>query len=167
MTTLADLENQCAELSKARLELANALGRYTDDEAEIRDKHMAGIREAAEKVNALTSALELKVQANKNLFEKPKSQTLHGIRCGYAKSKGKIEYLDDATVVKRIREKLPEKATDLISVTEKPIKSAMNDLTRTELSAIGVSLSGGGDAPFVKPADSDLDKTVKALLTDD
>ncbi|WP_276321839.1 hypothetical protein [Terasakiella sp. SH-1] len=42
----------------------------------------------------------------------------------------------------------------------------MGDLARKELSSIGVSVSGGGDAAFVKAADSDLDKTVAALLKD-
>ncbi len=54
----------------------------------------------------------------------------------------------------------------LIATSERPAKEALANLTAAELKKLGISVTDGGDAVFIKPADSAVDKMVDALLKD-
>ena len=108
--------------------------------------------------------LHASVEASADLFQKPKSRLLHGIRLGFAKAKGKLVIDDEATVVRLIRRHLPNRFADLVKVTEKPLKDPLSRLTGDELKKLGVRVESDTDEAFVKPADSEIDKLVDALL---
>ena len=99
-------------------------------------------------------------------FVKPRSVVLHGIKCGFQKGKGKIEWDDADQVVRLIKKHYPDQADVLIATSERPAKEALANLTAAELKKLGISVTDGGDAVFIKPADSAVDKMVDALLRD-
>ena len=49
------------------------------------------------------------------------------------------------------------KADVLVATTERPAKDALAQLTAAELKKLGISVTDGGDAVFIKPADSAVD----------
>ena len=89
---------------------------------------------------------------------------LHGLKLGYQKGKGKIEWEDDDQVVKLIRRHFPDQFDVLIKTAERPIKDALASLTAAELRKIGVTVEETGDVVFVKDSTGNVDKLVKALL---
>lgn len=88
----------------------------------------------------------------------------HGIKVGFQKEKGKIEWDDVDQVVKLIKKHFPEQADVLIATSEKPVKDALNNLSAAELKKIGVNITSDGDVAFIRPTDSEVDKMVTALL---
>jgi hypothetical protein len=91
--------------------------------------------------------------------------TLHGIRLGYQKGKGKITWDDDAKVIAAIRRTFTKATADtLISVIEKPAKDALANLPAAELRRLGVQVEAAGDAIYIKAADSEVDKLVARIL---
>jgi hypothetical protein len=99
------------------------------------------------------------------LFERPRTMTLHGIRLGYAKGKGKITWEDDAKVVAAIRRTFARDTSDrLIAITERPVKDALASLPAAELRRLGVQVEEAGDYVFIKASDSEVDKLVAQIL---
>ena len=77
----------------------------------------------------------------------------------YASSKA-----DADAVVARIKKHLPDQVDVLIQSKDVPVKSALAQLTAVELKKLGVSVTDAEDQIVIKTADSEIDKTVEALL---
>lgn len=133
----------------------------------LKRKHLKDIKRrvavAAEKQAELKAAIE----AAPELFDKPKTQIFHGVKVGYRKGSGKIEWEDDAVLVERIRKLFLKSQADLLIQTkEKPIAKALQDLDAADLKRLGVTVEDTGEVVVIKPTDSDVDKLVTALLKD-
>lgn len=107
------------------------------------------------------------VNDSKALFDKPKSRTFHGVRIGWRKNKGVLEYADETATIAAIEKKFPaEKADALVRVKKTLIAAAIEQLTGAELKAIGVTISDDTELAFVKPVGDDIDKLTRALIKD-
>ena len=163
MSKLFEIETQVIEYAKARQRLVdkcNGLQQAVDAlkrgaKVDIRDAAMA----AAEKKTRLEGA----ILAGKELFERPKTMILHGVKIGLQKGKGKLDWEDADLVVKLIKKHMPELVDTCIQVTEKPIKGALENLSVAELKKIGVTAEDTGDQVVVKPVESEVDKLIKKL----
>lgn len=127
-------------------------------------KAMRGLRASVAAVSQAQAELLATITESPQLFVKPKSVVLHGIKLGYAKGKGSIEWEDDEQVCKLVRKHMPDQFDILVKTTEKPMKTAMNFLTVAELKRIGVTAEDTGDVAFAKDTTAEVDKLVKALL---
>lgn len=125
---------------------------------------MPKLRRALAAATEAESELMAIINDSEDLFAKPKSVIFHGIKVGYQKGKGKIEWEDPDHVVRLIHKHFPEQADVLIVTTEKPAKDALANLTAAELKRIGVTIEDSGDVAFARPVDGAVDKLVKALL---
>ena len=101
--------------------------------------------------------LSAAIEAAPHLFTKPKTLTIEGIRVGYVKGKGKIEWDNPATVCQLIRRHLPDQADALIITKESPSKPALAALTTCQIRKIGCRLEDTGDTILIKPQDSAID----------
>jgi tetratricopeptide (TPR) repeat protein len=163
---LADIEKQTKDYADARAVLAEAV-RDLNDELELAKRQaLAGIKRALHKAAKAEAELKAALEAEPELFEKPKTQIFHGVKVGYRKSSGKIEWEDDDQVVKLIKKYHEELADVLIKTTEKPIKKALQELDAAALKKLGVTVEDTGDVVVIKPVDSEVDKLVAALLKD-
>jgi hypothetical protein len=97
---------------------------------------------------------------------KPRTVILHGIKVGYRKATGKIEFDDAEQVVKLIRKHFPDQFDVLVKVEETPVKKALANLTAAELKKLGIEVSDSGDEVEIRDTASDVDKLVSALLKD-
>ena len=113
---------------------------------------------------AAESELRAAVDASRDLFEKPRSRVLHGLKVGLRKQPGKLTWPDAAHVVKLIRRHRPEDADALVRVTEAPVREALKQLPARELKRLGVEITEASDAVEVRATDSDVDKWVDAML---
>lgn len=125
------------------------------------------IKEAAAKAKQRKAELRAAIEANPSLFDKPRTQIFHGIKVGYRKATGKIEFDDPDQVVKLIRKHFADQFDQLVKVKETPIKKALETLSAGELKKLGIEVSETGDVVLIKDAAGDVDKLVAALLKDD
>jgi hypothetical protein len=166
MSTMEDITNLCRTLSASRRSLATACALAQMEIDAVKDKHMLLIsglsKDMAEVYDALTEAVE----ANPDLFVKPKTLVLSDIKVGYAKQPGKITIADAVKTIGLIRALMPEHAPVLIKTTERPIKKALNALPAAMLRKLGVTVTDSGEHAVIIPQDSSLEKLVAALLGD-
>ena len=166
MASLADIERSAKHYAEAREHLAGIVAAMNEGIETIKRDHMKRLKKAVNEAAERHDALKTLIETAPGCFIKPRSVVFHGIKLGFAKGKGKIEWDDADQVVRLIKRHYPEQADVLIATSEKPAKEALANLTAAELKKLGVSVTDGGDAVFIKPADSAVDKMVDALLKD-
>lgn len=136
-------------------------------QAEVEDakrRAMRNIRRALERAANSRAALKALIEQRPDLFDKPRTVVIDGIKVGFQKQKGGLVIEDDARTVALIRKHLADQAETLIKVTETPVKAALNQLTGQQLKAIGVQLMADTDEVLIKDTASDIDKLVATLL---
>ena len=164
--TLADIEAGCRAMGAARDKLRAIVEAMQGEINRTTDRYRRRLQDAIDDVSNEHERLLAQVQAAPKLFVKPRSAQFHGVKCGWQKGKGGIEYGDEARVCQLIERHLPRQADSLIKTTRKPIAGAIAGLDVRDLKRIGCTVKNAGDAAFVKPVDSELDKTVKRLIDD-
>jgi phage host-nuclease inhibitor protein Gam len=166
MSTLTDLD-RCARLyADARDNLSGIVTDLTAGIEALKRRAMPDLKRAVARAAEHHDALLSLIADAPELFVKPKTLTLHGIRLGYVKQKGSIAWDDADAVVAAIQKYLPEQAEALIRWTAKPLKEALNQLGVADLKRIGCRVIDTGEAVVIKPVDSEVDRLVDALLRD-
>lgn len=127
-------------------------------------RKLPGLRNAVAAVADAQATLQAAIEQAPHLFERPRTMVLHGLKLGYRKGTGKIEWDDDEQLIKLIRRHFPDQFDVLCKTTEKPVKDALSQLTVAELKKIGITVENTGDVVFVKDATTGVDKLIKALL---
>ncbi|MCB1908117.1 MAG: hypothetical protein KDH15_12145 [Rhodocyclaceae bacterium] len=165
-TSLATIEAACRDLGHARDQLRQTVDAMQGDIRRAQERYRRQLQRQIDAIaNAHDAALSL-VREAPGLFEKPRSVQFHGVKCGYQKGRGKVEWDDDERVAQRVAKYLPGEMGALIKTTRKPIASALAQQPAAMLKRLGVTLSDAEDEAFVKPVDSELDRIVKTLVDD-
>lgn len=164
--TIEQIDGLCEAYSLRRGNLFDRLSTLEAELNAVKKRHLKEIKKctvlAAETEARLREALE----ATPDLFDKPKTQIFHGIKVGFRKGKGKMEWEYDAVVVARIKKLFPDMTDELIITTEKPCKTALDELESGDLRKLGVSTEDAGEQVVIKPVETAVEKLVKALLKD-
>lgn len=167
MATLQELEPLCAKYGTARGALAVLIGALEDEVRAVQRKYLARIKSLVGEAKAAREQLAEAIEESKDLFDKPRTRTLHGVKIGYAKGKGRIVWDDEAKVIERIRAQLPKDQVELlVRKTEAVHKPAVYDLVAADLKRLGIRIEGDGDEMVIKDATGDVDKLVEALLAE-
>ncbi|PKN20406.1 MAG: hypothetical protein CVU71_01040 [Deltaproteobacteria bacterium HGW-Deltaproteobacteria-6] len=164
---LGDIEKLTKVFADARQVVTDRVRALEDEIQAIKRRRMPGIKSAVNTVIEQQKALKEAVEESTGLFVRPKTMIMNGIKVGYQKEKGSVSWEDAAQVVKLIKKHLPDQADVLIKTTEKPIKSALENLPAADLKKIGVTVNAGGDQVVIKSTDDEIDKLVDALLKED
>jgi hypothetical protein len=167
MATLGDIERLTKEYADWRGQLAEAALAAKKEIADIKSKHVVAIKRKVEAVAERQAKLKDAIEESRELFKKPRTMTIHGIKIGFQKEKGKISWSDAGQVIRLIEKHFAEQAEVLIKTTKKLVKGALQHLPASDLKRIGVSVGKDGDAVVIKSVDSELDKLVEALLKED
>lgn len=167
MSTLSNIESLTGAYANERATLAQRVTRLEDDIETLKRAQMEGIKQALARTTQAQARLHAAIAESPELFAKPKTLIISGIKIGYIKQKGKVEFDDEAAVIGRIRKLLPEEqALLLIRVREGVHKPAVYDLTAGDLKRLGIRVVDDGEAIVIKPVDDQLDKLLSALLAD-
>lgn len=165
--TMAMIEEYATDYADARDTVAGVVQNLQDDLEEVRRKYMPALKTAVGKSAEHHAQLKHAIGARPDLFEKPKTQVIAGIRIGYRKEKGKVEIDDEEAVIKRIRKLLPEEQAELLIRTRESVdKNAVGDLSVQDLKRLGIAITDDEEMVFIKPTDGAVDKLVKKLLAD-
>lgn len=169
MATIEVIEGKAREYSVARgalVELVNGL--HTEIE-QAKKKYLGAIRKQVAKTKDAESALAAAVERAPELFQKPRTLSLHGVKVGFQKGKGGIAWDDQEKVVARIERIYADDEAmlaTLLRVKKSPNKEALENLDVAELKRLGCTVRAAGDQVVVKPVDGEVDKLVAALLKD-
>lgn len=163
-TPLDTITSRAEALARRRERLAEIVGALNKGIEALKTDAMPELRQAITEATEAWSTLEAEIQANPELFVKPRTVTAHGIKFGLAKSKGTLEITDPEKTVKLIKRHFPEQAELLINTKEVPAKEAIEQLPAADLKRIGCEIKNVGDVVVIKPADGAIDKLVKALV---
>ena len=169
-TTLNDIRVAAERVSTAHL-ATTARASLLQEEiktalAPIYERHRPGLDAAAEEEAAANDALLSLLNAAPQLFKKPRSIAVNGVRAGYRKAEDSLGWADEMAVIARVRALHPELADLLIRNQESLVVDALAQLEAVVLRAIGVYSISGVDQPFVTVGDSDVDKLAKTLIAD-
>lgn len=134
---------------------------------QLNARHMPLIRDAATRCTTVEAQLHQLIAARPDLFVKPRTMTLHGIKLGFIKGKGRLVIENAAKLLDRIRAQFGKaKAATLLKVKTTPDKTALGKLTAPELKKLGISIVGTGDAVFIETADTHVDKFLATILAE-
>ena len=164
MTTLADLEKRAKALADTRETVSSIVTELNAGIEALKREHMKDLKRAVNAAAEQHARLRALIEENPALFVKPRTVVMHGIKFGFVKGAGKLEFEDAERVIALIRKHFADQADVLIATTEAPIKSALGQLTVAELKRLGVTVEGTDDVVVIKPTDSAVDKLVSALL---
>lgn len=166
MYTMQDIEALTKTYAGAREELRERLQALREELERARRARIQGIKNSLARLTAAHDELLEAISDSPGLFDRPKTHILHGVRVGWMKRKGAIEYADVERTIELIEKHLADKAPTLIKVKKTPIAAAIAELPGRELKTIGVTLKDDVDTAFIKPVGDELDKLMKALLKD-
>lgn len=164
MSTMTEIEARAKVYAEARAKLTEIVGALEDALLQLKRENLPRIRRQLARVAELHDQLHALVADAPEHFVKPRTVVLHGIRLGFEKGKGSIVFDDSDQVVALVKRRLPELASTLIKTEEKPLKTALAQLTVQQLKSIGCQVEEAGDRVVVRAVDSDVDRLVNALL---
>ncbi len=168
--TLTEIEKLAREFSDARKALRDRVEKLEEIIRRLKKRQLPGIRSAVEAAKEKQAKLSDAISLNPELFEKPRTMTLFGIRFGIAKQKGKLDWGKGKeaarAVVKLIKKFFPDSWKTYVKVEEKPIKKTLAILPGGDLKKLGIQVTEAGDAVMIEPVDSEVDKLVDALLNE-
>jgi hypothetical protein len=167
MATLGDIERLTKEYAEWRRDLSEAVLVAEYEIAAIKRRHVVAIKRKVEAVAERQAQLKAAIEASPELFKKPRTMIIDGVKIGFMKEKGKISWDDKDQVVRLIKKHCPEQADVLIKTVEKPIRDALQQLPAADLKRIGVTIGETGDVVVIKSTDNEIDKLVEALLKGD
>jgi len=166
MATLGEVEKLTKEFADAWDKMGDTL-RDLDDKAQaLNRQYLPGLktqeRILEEKRDKLSAALE----ASPELFKKPRSIVIHGIKVGLQKGKGELSWSKKAAakIVELIKKHHLDRADVFIRTTEEPNKDTLKILPGADLMKLGVRVGGIDDEVVIKPVESQIEKLMKHWL---
>ena len=157
-------------LARAFAAAREATEALADDIKAMQRKALRGrlrtLRSRVAEQAAAEDALRAAIQARPELFVRPRTVAVEGIRFGLRKQPGAVVLGDEAQAIRRLRAIFPNQATALIRVSESLDRKALRWLGATELAQIGITIERATDEVTIATASSDLDRVVAALLDD-
>lgn len=164
---LADIEKQTRTFAEHQRDLRFLVEALQAEVEHAKRRAMKKIRNAVERAANSRAGLKALIEQRPDLFVKPRSVVIDGIKVGFQKAKGGLVIDDEKRTCELIHLYFPSEVEQLIVATEKPVKSELNLLTAADLRRIGVKVTNDTDEVLIKDTASDVDKLVAALLKEE
>lgn len=168
--THLELQKRAEVVSAARDAVAANLRALEQAVEALKSERMPDIRKAARKMAREHLALKELIEAHPEMFKKPRTYVVAGIKYGLQKQPGRLTWPCDATLIKRIRTLADEGALSadqvelLINTTERPVAKALEKLDARILKRLGVTVGADTDEPLIKSVDGDVEKAINAIV---
>lgn len=159
--------NLARTFAAARTRLAAIVDKIRREQQQSLDAHRCALRDAVNKANDRQAELSAAIAMSAELFEKPRTVTVDGVRIGMTTRKGKITFEDAERTVELIKRKFPVFAETAVIRKETPDKEALAKWSDEDLARIGATREPDDTtAVVIKPTDDVVDKMVAAMLED-
>lgn len=156
----------CETFAGERRLLSGVVSKFNSQVAALREGIMPTLNLRANFAARAARDLHELIDANRPLFDKPRTRVFSDIKVGLQKQKGSTDFEDEEKTIALIEKHLPDRLDELAPATRRVSKSALAHLTAAELKKIGVEITADTDAVLIKPQDSDVEKAVAALLAE-
>lgn len=160
------LDHTAKNYATAHAVLAERVQRHEEEVAAITRRLLPGIKSAAMQAAQAEAELRRHIETHPELFEKPRTMTLHGVKLGLQKGKGEITFTNAARTVEKIKEHFGDEADIYLITKETPARTALMSLDAGTLRKLGCTLEETGDQVVIKAAATDIDKIVAKLLNE-
>ena len=164
--TLSEIGELCRDYACAREALEDTAEEIRNEQRAAVRRRLRGLKARVAEVSAARDALRQALAAAPQLFERPRTRAIEGVKVGYRKMPGRVEYADEAKVIARVRSRLSGREAELVRIKERLDLGALRKLDGRELAAIGARIVDVDDEIVIAAAADDLDKLVDALLED-
>lgn len=161
--TLESIERLCLELNTNAETLEALIADLQADLEEVKAKHLRGLKRQASAVARAEANLIGAVESAPDLFVKPRTMTIHGVKVGFGQGKGKVEWDDEDSVLAAIKRYRKDDAAVLILTEESPRKDALRALPAGDLARLGCRITGAGDQVMVKRVAGDVEQLIAKL----
>ncbi len=158
------IERAAEQYAQKCTALSETLAALDEDVTAAKKQHLPQVRRRADAAAGAKDALRAEIDSAPELFEKPKSRVLHGVKVGFRKQPGELDFDSEAAVVKRIEQHLPEDLDRLTRVRTNLNKTALGQLSGADLKRLGVTVLGDGEEIVIRLVAGDVEKIVSALL---
>jgi hypothetical protein len=166
--SIGTLEKKCRDYASRRAQLAERNTAFRDALQALYREHMPKLKAAAANCAGIESEIRADIEAAPELFQKPRTLVLHGVKVGYNKGKGALSWdCEDADLIKRIRKMCAAELQELlINTKETPSKKALEGLPAGELKRLGITVSDSGDKVVVQIPETNVEKFCTKLMED-
>ena len=162
--TLAEIERLTAVYASRRAALREAA---SEVQAALDAARRAGRPRVVRRAAACAAArdeLEAALSSAPDLFRRPRTRVLGGIRIGWRRPPARVEIPDEAHTIAALRRRFGSDAAQYLREKVTVARAAVRGLPARVLTALGVAVVEPEDAPFVSAPDDDTDRLVEALL---
>jgi len=167
VATMKEIEASTKRYAEATTVLSGVLAELEERKKKLQREYLPLIKRQVTVARNAKASLSAVIDASPELFVKPRTVTFHGVRVGFQKAKGRIEFDDADQVVKLIRKHFPEQFDVLVKTTERPVKDALAQLAAADLKRLGVTVEADSDEVVIKDASGEIEKLVEALLREE
>jgi hypothetical protein len=163
------LDSAALRYRQARDRIAALLVDYQAAVARVREPHLPALREALTALNAAEQILRDAVEASPpTLWQRVRTRIIHGIKLGWQKSRGRVEWDDEQKVIERIRRLLPAAQAELLirPGKESVHRPGVYDLTAADLRRLGIRITDDCDAVVIRDQQGDINRLVDSMLAE-
>lgn len=164
--TMEQIETLCADYAKCRDSLYQRLTILEGELQTVKRRHLKELKRCTALAAASESTLRAAIEQGPDLFDKPKTQIFHGIKVGYRKGAGALDWEDDEELVRKIEKLFGDHAEDYLLVKKKPSADSLEGCDAATLKRLGVQVGDDGEQVVIKPVETAVERLVKALLKD-
>jgi hypothetical protein len=162
-TPINRIEKRARHYADVRSELISVMGELNEKINALTREKLPLLKKLAARAAEKHADLEAALSVAPHLFEKPRTVVFHGIKVGFRKNEGCLEFDDAEVVVKRIQQLLDAPDHYLRTVTQ-PNKETLASLSAADLKRLGCRLIETSDSIVIKPVAGEIDKKIQALL---
>lgn len=162
--SLESIELLTKEHAAHRAVLGERVQALHEEIDQAKRRKLPGIKAAVSQARDSQQRLASAIEAERAVFQRPRTRVFHGIKVGLQKAKGKLSFASTEKVIELVKKHFPEQADVLIKTKESPVKSALQQLPAADLKKLGCTISETGDEVVIAPINSEVDELVDALL---
>lgn len=164
MKPLDVIERLAGVYAMHREDLAGELKEMEAQLQAVRDHFLPMLKRSAALTGQAKDRLSAAIEAHPELFVKPRSVQLHGIKCGYQAVAEKVE--PGPNTVELIEKHFPKAAEVLIKTEKKPVKAQLKELSRGDRRKVGCTTVPSADIVLIKPTGDAIEKMVDKIIED-
>lgn len=162
-TSMDEIEALARGYAKARDALEDTADEINDLQRKAVASRMRGLRNRIAEAAAARDALQAAIEARPDLFVRPRTVAVDGVKFGYRKQAGALDLGDEAKAIERLRKLFPAREAATVNVKESLDKKALRKMPAADLARIGVTIGNPVDDVVIVVAESDVDKLIGFL----
>ena len=169
-TIMNEIEHLALQYGERYRELEAAVRTMEDAIRTIKREMIPHIRRLAAESAEQKEVLVTAVRGAPELFVRPRTRLIGGVKLGIQKRRGQVVIADEARTIELMRKLLPANQVEvLVRVREEVHKQGVYDLVAGDLKRLGIEIKADTDQPFARIAadDIDVERIVDALLNTD